>query len=56
VLDAFKHVLHRRPTLSDVLGEQLRPVVARALSEHRTDRHRTALEFADELDNIEGLE
>jgi len=56
VLDAFKHVLHQRPALSDVLGERLTPVVERALSEHRSDRHRTALEFAEELDNLEGLE
>ncbi len=56
VFDAFKHVLHQRPTLSEVLGERLRPVVEKALSEHRSDRYRTALEFAEELDNLEGLD
>lgn len=56
VLEAFKHVLHRRPELSDRIPVAVRPIIERALAEKRHDRYATALEFANNLERVGGLD
>lgn len=55
VLDAFRHVLHTRPTISPAIQGPVRAVIERALAETRVDRHQTAAEFADDLERAGGL-
>ncbi|NND76004.1 MAG: serine/threonine protein kinase [Ilumatobacter sp.] len=52
VLDAFRHVLHRRPAISEQLPEEFRPIVERAVAAERSDRYSTAAEFAADLDRV----
>ncbi len=54
VLEAFRHVLHQRPTLSPSLPDELRPIVERALEEKRGDRYPTALALAEDLEQVGG--
>lgn len=52
VLDAFRHVLHRRPEISPDLPAALRPIVAKAIAAERADRYATALELAHDLRKV----
>jgi serine/threonine protein kinase len=54
VLDAFRHVLHQRPILSERLPDDLRPIVERAVAVERSERYSTAMELADDLESIGG--
>ncbi len=54
VLEAFRHVLHQRPTLSPALPDELAPIVERALAEKRSDRYPTALALAEDLEREGG--
>lgn len=55
VLEAFRHVLHTDPVISDDVAPALRAVIERALAPHRAERHRSALAFAEELEQAGGL-
>lgn len=53
-IGAFRHIVSTRPELSSTLDEQVRAVLEQALSADRHDRHRTALEFALDLERAGG--
>lgn len=55
VLDAFRHVLHTDPIISDDVAPAVRAVIQRALAPQRGQRHPTALAFAQELEQAGGL-
>lgn len=52
VLDAFRHVLHRRPEVSERLPAEFRPIVERAIAPERSERYQTAQELADDLERV----
>jgi hypothetical protein len=54
VLEAFRHVLHTEPVISDAVAPAVRTVIERALAPQRAERHLTALAFAEELEQAGG--
>jgi serine/threonine protein kinase len=54
VLEAFRHVLHTEPVISDAVAPAVRTVIERALAPQRAERYLTALAFAEELEQAGG--
>ena len=50
VLEAFRHVIHNRPTVSPDLPAEFSPILERALAEDRKDRYATAAELAVDIE------